>query len=155
MSQVDAAWIDGLMADLFPLCRSITGNGNRATLARLNQEIDLPVHEVPTGTKVLDWEVPREWNLNRGRLWGPDGELLADSDVNNLHVVGYSEPISGELSLSQLASHLHSNPDLPQVVPYRTAYYAQTWGFCLPYEVHARLQPGSYRVEIDSTLEAG
>ena len=155
MSQVDAAWIDGLMADLFPLCRSITGNGNRATLARLNQEIDLPVHEVPTGTKVLDWEVPREWNLNRGRLWGPDGELLADSDVNNLHVVGYSEPISGELSLSQLASHLHSNPDLPDVVPYRTAYYAQTWGFCLPYEVHARLQPGNYRVEIDSTLEAG
>jgi len=152
---LDATWADQLMDDLFPLCRSITGNGNRATLARVGKEIDLTVHEVPTGTPVLDWQVPDEWNLNRGRLWGPDGDLVADTDNCNLHVVGYSHPVKGELSLSQIANHLHSNPDMPWSVPYRTAYYAQTWGFCLPYEDHASLRPGFYTVDLDATLQPG
>ncbi len=152
---LDATWVDQLMDDLFPLCRSITGNGNRATLARVGKEIDLTVHEVPTGTPVLDWQVPNEWNLNRGRLWGPDGDLVADTDNCNLHVVGYSHAVKGELSLSQIANHLHSNPDMPWSVPYRTAYYAQTWGFCLPYDDHASLQPGLYTVDLDATLEPG
>lgn len=152
---LDATWVDQLMDDLFPLCRSITGNGNRATLARVNKEIDLTIHEVPTGTPVLDWQVPNEWNLNRGRLWGPDGDLIADTDTCNLHVVGYSHAMKGELSLSQIANHLHSNPDMPWSVPYRTAYYAQTWGFCLPYEDHASLRPGFYTVDLDATLEPG
>ncbi len=152
---LDATWVDQLMDDLFPLCRSITGNGNRATLARVGKEIDLTVHEVPTGTPVLDWLVPNEWNLNRGRLWGPDGDLVADTDNCNLHVVGYSHAVKGELSLSQIANHLHSNPDMPWSVPYRTAYYAQTWGFCLPYDDHASLLPGMYTVDLDATLEPG
>ncbi|MEZ5412178.1 MAG: DUF4910 domain-containing protein [Acidimicrobiales bacterium] len=152
---LDATWVDQLMDDLFPLCRSLTGNGNRATLARVGKEIDLTIHEVPTGTPVLDWQVPNEWNLNRGRLWGPDGDLVADTDNCNLHVVGYSHAVKGELSLSQIANHLHSNPDMPWSVPYRTAYYAQTWGFCLPYDDHASLQPGFYTVDLDATLEPG
>lgn len=152
---LDATWVDQLMDDLFPLCRSITGNGNRATLARVGKEIDLTIHEVPTGTPVLDWQVPNEWNLNRGRLWGPEGDLIADTDTCNLHVVGYSHAVKGELSLSQIANHLHSNPDMPWSVPYRTAYYAQTWGFCLPYEDHASLRPGFYTVDLDATLEPG
>ncbi|MDH5291331.1 MAG: DUF4910 domain-containing protein [Acidimicrobiia bacterium] len=152
---LDATWVDQLMDDLFPLCRSLTGNGNRATLARVGKEIDLTIHEVPTGTPVLDWQVPNEWNLNRGRLWGPDGDLVADTDNCNLHVVGYSHAVKGALSLSQIANHLHSNPDMPWSVPYRTAYYAQTWGFCLPYDDHASLQPGFYTVDLDATLEPG
>jgi aminopeptidase-like protein len=152
---IDSSWIDRLLEDLFPFCRSITGNGNRSTLARVAKEIDLTVHEVPTGTPVLDWQVPLEWNLERGRLWGPAGDLIADSDNCNLHVVSYSQPVRGQRSLPQIAPHLHSNPEMPWAVPYRTAYYAQTWGFCLPYEDHASFQPGLYNVEIDATLEPG
>ncbi len=149
------AAIDSLLADLFPFPRSLTGDGNRATLDRIAAEIPIERHEVPTGTPVLDWEVPNEWNLHRARLWGPDGDLLIDTEDSNLHVVGYSRPMRGRLGLDELAPHLYTKPDLPDAIPYRTAYYADTWGLCLPASRREQLQPGDYEVEIDTTHAPG
>jgi aminopeptidase-like protein len=144
-----------LLSDLFPLCRSITGHGNRATLRRLAREVPLVTEEVRSGVSVLDWTVPPEWNLRRATLRDPDGTLVADTENCNLHLVGYSRPIRGDLTLDQLGPHLHSVPDAPTAVPYRTAYYADTWGFCLSQQVRDRLRPGRYQVEVDTTIQAG
>jgi aminopeptidase-like protein len=144
-----------LMADLFPICRSLTGDGVRATLDRIGREIELSRTAVPTGTPVLGWQIPEEWNLQRARLVAPDGTVVADTADRYLHVVGYSEPIRGEFPLDQLQERLHSLPDRPALVPYRTSYYRRTWGFCLPDEVRAGLEPGRYTVDIDATLGPG
>jgi aminopeptidase-like protein len=144
-----------LMTDLFPIGRSLTGDGVRATLERIGREIDIERTEVPTGTPVLGWHIPDEWNLRRARLVAPDGTVLADTADRYLHVVGYSEPVRGNFTLDELQERLHSLPAQPTLVPYRTSYYRRTWGFCVPDDVRVALEPGRYSVDIDASLEPG
>ena len=119
------------MAELFPFCRSITGEGVRQTLRAIASRIPLEIHEVPSGTHVLDWTVPDEWNIDDAFIAGPGGERVVDFGASNLHIVSYSEPVRTKLSLDELRPHLHTLPDHPAWVPYRTSYYADNWGFCL------------------------
>ncbi|MGZ3459648.1 MAG: DUF4910 domain-containing protein, partial [Archangium sp.] len=140
---------------LYPLCRSITGEGVRTSLRILQEMVPLSLYEVPSGTAVLDWVVPREWNLRSARLVGPDGQVVADAARLNLHVLNYSMPFRGTLSLEELQPHLHSIPESPDRVPYRTSYYREDWGFCLAHSVRSALRPGQYRVEIDTSLSDG
>jgi aminopeptidase-like protein len=142
------------MEELFPICRSITGDGVRQTLSAIGARIPLELREVPTGTKVLDWTVPDEWNI-RSAYIAKDGARVVDFDRSNLHVVNYSEPFEGTMSLDELRPHLHSLPEHPARVPYRTSYYSRTWGFCLPHEQLEHLENGAYDVVVDSTLEPG
>lgn len=151
----DAAALQDLVRDLYPLGRSITGHGVRETLVRLGAVTPLDVHEVPSGTPVLDWEVPAEWNLRAAWIEGPDGRRIVDAAASNLHVVGYSTPVSGEFTLDELQPHLHSDPARPELIPYRTSYYAPAWGFCLSHREREGLRPGRYRVVIDATLQPG
>lgn len=144
-----------LIADLFPLCRSLTGPGVRETLRRLTQLIPLQVHEVPTGTPMLDWTAPAEWTIRDAWIKDPLGRKVVDFKVSNLHVVGYSGPIRQRLSLDDLQPHLHSLPEHPDWIPYRTSYYGNTWGFCLAHRIRESLPGGEYEVYIDSSLENG
>ena len=141
--------------ELYPLCRSITGDGLRASLHYLKRWVPLVMHEVPSGTRVFDWVVPREWNLRGARLLGPGGEVIVDAARLNLHVLNYSVPFRGKVSLEELQAHLHSLPKAPELVPYRTSYYREDWGFCLSHTLRSRLAPGEYQVEIDTTLTDG
>jgi aminopeptidase-like protein len=156
MSDALGAQMHGLVERLFPICRSLTGDGVRRSLAILREHIpDLEVHEVPSGTGCFDWTVPDEWNIRDAYIIAPDGGKIADFTRNNLHVVGYSIPIDRHLPLAELQPHLHSLPELPQAIPYVTSYYKRNWGFCLAHEERERLAEGVYRVVIDSTLEPG
>jgi aminopeptidase-like protein len=139
----------------YPICRSITGDGVRRTLALLGERIPLEVHEVASGTRVLDWTVPKEWNVKEARLRGPRGETIADFADHNLHLLSYSVPVRESLELEQLRPHLHSLPERPDWIPYRTSYYGETWGFCLPHRIVEQLRPGRYDVLIDTRLEDG
>ncbi|MER8492268.1 DUF4910 domain-containing protein [Mesorhizobium australicum] len=147
--------IYALAERLFPICRSITGNGVRATLDVLSQHIELERHEVPTGTQLFDWTVPKEWNIRSATITGPDGQTVLDFADSNLHVVNYSLPFKGILPLAELRPHIHTLPEQPQLIPYRTSYYAPTWGFCAAHDRVADLPDGFYRVEIDAELEDG
>jgi aminopeptidase-like protein len=142
------------MQELFPICRSITGNGVRETLAAVGARIPLEIHEVRTGTEVLDWTVPDEWNV-RDAYIAKSGRRIVDFNDSNLHLVGYSEPFRGTLPLSELRPRLHSLPDHPSWVPYRTSYYSRTWGFCVSHEELDRLEDGEYEVVVDTTLAPG
>ena len=144
-----------LMHQLYPICRSITGNGFRETLRRLNQVIPLTVHEVPTGTTVFDWTVPKEWNIRDAYIKDPQGRRIVDFQKSNLHVVNYSVPVRSILPLESLRPHLFSLPDRPDWIPYRTSYYKETWGFCLSHRRLLQLEDGDYEVCIDSSLEDG
>ena len=136
--------------------RSITGKGVRDTLKVFAEYLPgLEVHEVESGTDVLDWVVPLEWNLTRAYLVGPTGERIIDSADSNVHVVSYSEPVNLEIHFDSLQNHLHSDPDHTDAIPYVTSYYNRTWGFCLTQNQRDTLVPGIYRAVIDSTLEPG
>ncbi len=142
-----------LVTELFPLNRSITGNGVRDTLALLARDVPLTVHEIPSGTPVLDWVVPPEWNLHDAWIARADGTRVVDAATNNLHVVGYSEPIHRWMPLSELREHIHTLPAHPAWIPYRTSYYTRAWGFCMAAETLARLEEGNYEVCVDATFD--
>lgn len=147
--------LHGLIAELYPICRSITGDGFRRTMARLRREIPLETREVPSGTRVFDWTVPREWNIRDAYVKNSRGERVIDFRRHNLHVVNYSIPVHQRMSLAQLRPHLHTLPDQPDLIPYRTSYYEESWGFCLPHRQLERLPQDDYEVCIDSTLQDG
>ncbi|MEU7784085.1 DUF4910 domain-containing protein [Amycolatopsis sp. NPDC049159] len=149
------AELHALVERLYPLCRSITGDGVRQTLDIIGEHIPLERHEVPTGTAVLDWTIPQEWNIRDAYVAAPSGERVIDFRESNLHVVGYSVPVRQRMPLSELREHLHTLPDQPSWVPYRTSYYAPAWGFCLAQEKLDALPDGDYDVVIDSTLADG
>ncbi len=144
-----------LITELYPIPRSITGEGFRATLRRIQQIIPLELHEVPSGTPVFDWTVPKEWNIRDGWVKNPQGEKIIDFQQQNLHVLNYSVPIHQKLTLAQLRPHLFSAPDYPDTIPYRTSYYKETWGFCLSDNQLLALADGEYEVMIDATLADG
>jgi aminopeptidase-like protein len=149
------AEMHALVRELFPICRSITGEGLRESLRILKRVAPLVLHEVPTGTPAFDWVVPREWTLREAWLRGPDGEVVLDAGRLNLHVLNYSIPFRGRVALEELDKHLHSLPEQPSLVPYRTSYYRDDWGFCLSHEARAALRPGPYTVHIDTSLTEG
>ncbi|HWI79333.1 MAG TPA: DUF4910 domain-containing protein [Ramlibacter sp.] len=144
-----------LLSELYPICRSITGNGVRLTLERLRQVIPLEIHEVPTGTAVFDWTVPREWNIRDAYVKNARGERVVDFRRHNLHVVSYSVPVQTTMSLAELRPRLHTLPAQPDLIPYRTSYYTEDWGFCLAHRQLLELADGEYEVCIDSSLEPG
>jgi aminopeptidase-like protein len=144
-----------LIEELFPICRSITGEGVRETLRRLSCQIPLGIVEVASGTQVFDWTVPKEWNIRDAWIANSRGERIVDFAASNLHVVNYSVPVRQRMSLAELRPHLHSLPDHPDWIPYRTSYYKESWGFCLTHQTLASLPEDLYDVCIDSTLEPG
>lgn len=148
--------IHGFAERAFPICRSITGDGVRATLDLLRELAPgLATHEVPSGTPVFDWTVPPEWNVESAWLIGPDGRKRADFAVSNLHLLQYSVPIERTMPLEELRPHLFSAPARPAAIPYRTSYFKENWGFCLPHQELESLPPGAYQVHIASRLEPG
>jgi aminopeptidase-like protein len=144
-----------LMAELYPICRSITGEGFRASLGRLAEMIPMQLTDVPSGTQVLDWTVPLEWNVRDAWIADGAGRRVVDFRVSNLHLVNYSVPVRTRMSLAELRPHLHTLPAQPDLVPYRTTYYKEDWGFCLSHRTLERMPEAEYEVCIDSTLAPG
>lgn len=143
------------VGDLYPLCRSITGDGVRESLRRIQRVVPLTLHEVPTGTPVFDWTVPREWNIRDAYIKNQRGERVVDFQRHTLHVVSYSVPVHARMSLGELRPHLFALPQSPDWIPYRTSYYAEDWGFCVTQRQLEAMPDGEYEVCIDSTLTAG
>ncbi len=143
------------IARLYPICRSITGNGVRQTLHVLSEVIPLVQHEVPSGTQVFDWTVPQEWNITDAYVKDSTGRRVIDFQQHNLHVVNYSEPVNTTMTLDELRPRLFTLPDFPDRIPHRTSYFNRTWGFCLRHDDYLALEDGEYEVVIDSTLEHG
>lgn len=142
-------------AELYPLCRSITGDGLRQTLRHLGRHLPMTISEVPSGTSVLDWSVPLEWNIRDAYIKNARGERVVDFRAHNLHVMSYSAPVQARLSLAELRPRLYSLPDQPEVIPYRTSYYKEDWAFCLSHNQLLALEEGEYEVCVDSTLAPG
>jgi len=142
-------------AELYPICRSITGDGIRRTLAMIQDRIPLQISEVPTGTSVFDWTVPKEWNIRDAYIKDSRGQRVVDFQCHNLHIVNYSVPVRATLSLSELQPHLHTLSEYPDWIPYRTSYYRENWGFCLSHKQMLALENGDYEICIDSSLEEG
>jgi len=151
----DGAAMMELAEELYPICRSITGDGVRRTLAILRRYIPLEIEEVPSGTAVLDWTVPPEWNIREAYIARLDGARVVDFALHNLHIVQYSHPIDAVVPLDELRRHLHTLPDHPEWIPYRTSYYKETWGFCLTHRQLESLTDSAYRVVIDASLSQG
>jgi aminopeptidase-like protein len=144
-----------LARELFPICRSITGEGLRRSLSRLGDLIPLTTHDVATGARVFDWTIPKEWNIRDAYIKDSMGRRVVDFRENNLHVVNYSAPVNARMSLSELRPRLHSLPEHPDWIPYRTTYYAKSWGFCLSHGQLESLPDAEYEVVIDSSLREG
>lgn len=142
--------------ELFPICRSITGPGVRETLSYIKKLIDdVKIHEVPSGKKVFDWTVPKEWAAHDAWIKDENGKKIVDFKQNNLHLVGYSDSIDTVLDLNELQDHLYSLPDQPNAIPYVTSYYKKNWGFCLSHKQRKSLKRGKYRIYIDTELKKG
>lgn len=144
-----------LIEDLYPICRSITGNGFRQSLQILRKIIPLDVVEVPSGTQVFDWTIPKEWNIRDAYVKNPAGEKVIDFQRSNLHILNYSIPVQGRFSLAELKEHLYTLPETPDWIPYRTSYYSEKWGFCLADSQLQTFTEGEYEVFIDTSLEQG
>jgi len=144
-----------LIEKLFPINRSITGDGVRETLSILREYIPLKIHEVPTGTDVFDWKVPKEWNIRDAWIKAPAGNKIVNFKKNNLHLLNYSVPVEKKVSLDELKKHLYTLPEQPDLIPYRTSYYSERWGFCMSHNQYEALTEGEYQVCIDSELKEG
>lgn len=144
-----------LLAKLFPICRSITGNGIRQSLDIINEIVPITKHEVPTRTEVFDWTIPKEWNIRDAYITDEQGNKIVDFKNHNLHVMGYSTPVDQWLELADLDRHLYSQSWQPNAIPYVTSYYKERWGFCLSHEQREQLSPGKYHAVIDSELKEG
>lgn len=144
-----------LLVKLFPICRSITGNGIRQSLEIIKEIVPITMHEVPTGTEVFDWTIPKEWNIRDAYITDEQGNKIVDFKNHNLHVMGYSTPIDQWFELDELNQHLYSLPEQPNAIPYITSYYKERWGFCLSHEQREQLTPGKYHAVIDSELKEG
>lgn len=155
ISEQAGAEMMALIEELYPICRSITGDGVRETLEMVGRTVPLELHEIPSGTEVFDWTVPREWNIRDAFVANSQGERVIDFRESNLHVVSYSTPVRRKMSLEELRPYLHTLPDHPDLIPYKTTYYEETWGFCLRHRDYEALEDGEYEVVIDSTLEDG
>ena len=142
--------------ELWPINRSITGEGTRQTLRKISKHIpQLKIKSVLSGTKVFDWNVPKEWNVKEAYIIAPDGKKICDFFENNLHLVGYSVPFKDTVTLDELKKHLYTLPEQPNAIPYVTSYYYDRWGFCLSQDQFNTLENGEYKVVIDSTLSDG
>jgi aminopeptidase-like protein len=141
--------------ELYPICRSITGDGIRETLRIIKEQIPLQIVEVQTGTSVFDWTVPKEWNIREAYIKGPDGKRVVDFKNCNLHIMSYSTPVHTTMPLSELKQYLFTLPDRPNWIPYRTSYYKENWGFCVSHNQMLALEEGNYEIHIDSSLETG
>jgi aminopeptidase-like protein len=144
-----------LISELYPICRSITGDGLRETLRRVRADIPVELIEVPTGTQVFDWTVPKEWNIRDAYVKNAKGERVIDFQKSNLHVVNYSVPVNRRMTLAELHEHLFSIPTHPDWIPYRTSYYKEAWGFCVTEQQRSTLKDEEYEVCVDSTLKDG
>ena len=153
--RTDGEEMYALVKELFPIGRSLTGDGVRETLTRIGKMIPLVLHEVKTGSKVFDWTVPREWNIKGAYIEDERGNRILDYKNNNLHVVGYSVPVDTVVSFEELQEHLYSLPNQPEAIPYVTSYYEERWGFCMSHAAREKLSKGRYRVCIDSELKNG
>jgi aminopeptidase-like protein len=150
---VDIMLIERYFDRLWPLNRSLTGDGNRESLKILSEVLPLAVHEVPSGSTCFDWTIPPEWNVKEAWIKDPAGRKIVDFSSNNLHLLGYSTPFAGRLSLEELKSHLYSLPEQPDLIPYLNSYYRERWGFCLTHNQLTSLRDGTYEVMIDSKLD--
>jgi aminopeptidase-like protein len=142
-------------ARIFPIFRSITGDGLRKTLREIGEHLPLDLHEVPTGTEVFDWTIPREWNIRGAYIKNGAGEKIVDFANSNLHVMSYSIPVRKRLTLAELKGHIHTLPEQPDLIPFRTSYYADDWAFCMAHRQLENLREDTYEVVIDSSLEGG
>lgn len=149
----EAAEIESYFDRLWPIGRSLTGDGNRATLKILNELLPINIQEIPSGTECFDWSIPPEWKVRKGILKDSHGNVIADYSQNNLYLVGYSMPFVGRLPLADLRPHLHSIPEQPEAIPYLCSYYKPYWGFCLPHLVVENLRDEEYEIYIDTTLD--
>jgi len=147
--------LHGLIRELYPINRSLTGGGVRESMKIIARHVELDINEVATGTAVLDWHVPMEWNIRGGTITSMSGQRLVDFADHNLHVLGYSKPVKGVLSRDELSQHVHTLPEQPDLIPYRTGYYADNWGFCLSHNLWQSMTDEQYRVEIDSEIAPG
>jgi aminopeptidase-like protein len=147
--------IFALAATIFPICRSITGDGVRRTLREIGAHFPLEAHEVPTGTEVFDWTIPREWNIRDAYIKNAAGDKVVDFTQSNLHVMSYSVPVRKRVSLPELKEHVHTLPEQPDLIPYRTSYYSDDWAFCMAHRRFQDLREEAYDVVIDSSLESG
>jgi aminopeptidase-like protein len=147
--------IYSLIESLYPICRSITGDGFRRSMRILQNQIPLELHEVPTGTQVFDWVVPKEWNIHEAWIKNARGEKIVDFQKSNLHILNYSVPVKKKVKLSELREHLYSIPEYENWIPYRTSYYKENWGFCVTHRQLESMQEDEYEVLIDSSLEEG
>lgn len=154
MSEVGTEMHD-LIRELYPICRSLTGDGVRESLRIINRHVELEVTEVPSGTRVYDWTVPKEWNIRAAWIADSKGSHVVDFAESNLHVLGYSAPVERKMTLAELGSHLHTVPEHPDWIPLRTSYHSENWGFCLAHSVLEKLAEDTYEVHIDSSLEPG